>query len=136
MKKATIALVLTMLAFAATTALAQAHFTLRADVPMGFAVEGKQYAAGPYMLRAVHGNRFQLSNIRTGNTSFVLLINHDQVKSGRNSATPVLRFWVNGKRALLTSLTDAAGNTWGIPVAQSDLEAFRNAGSKVEVALK
>jgi len=77
-----------------------------------------------------------LSNIRTGNTNFVLLINQGQIKSDRNSATPVLRFWVNGKRALLTSLTDGSGNTWEMPVAQSDLEAFRNAGSKVEIALK
>jgi len=136
MKKATIALVLTVLAFAATTAVAQAHFALIADVPMGFAVEGQQYAAGPYELRAVNGNTIRLSNIKTGDARFVSLINHDQIKSGRNRVAPVLRFWVNGKRAVLTSLTDAAGNSWEVPAGHSDLEAFRKTGSKVEIAIK
>jgi len=136
MKKATIALVLTVVAFAATSAFAQSHFTLRADVPMGFAADGQQYPAGQYELRSNNANTILLCNITTGEAFLIRAINDDQIKSGSNGVTPVLRFAVSGKRAYLMSLTDHQGNAWKVHVADRDLEAARKSGSKVEVALK
>src|SRR5215467_14604633 len=118
MKKVTIALVLTMVAFAATTALAQARFTVRADVPMGFSVNGQHYSAGSYELRTISSGAIRLLNMKTGEAGLLRLRIPDQAKS----SPPVLRFAVSGKRAWLTSFSDGQGTTWQFPVAERDLE--------------
>lgn len=133
MKKATIALVLTVFAFAATTALAQAGYALRADVPIDFSVDGRHYAAGPYELRAINSSTIKLSNMKTGDTGFARIGSPDQAKAGWNT---VLRFAVDGERAYLISLTNGDGMTWKVHVADRDLEASRKANSNVTVALK
>jgi len=133
MKRAVIALVLTVLALAATTAFAQASVDLRADVPIGFSVNGQHYSAGSYELRTVSRGAIRLLNIKTGETGLLRLIIPDQAKL----SPPVLRFAVNGKRAWLISFSDGQGTTWQFPVAARDLEASRSEPAKtVIVALK
>jgi hypothetical protein len=135
MKKAALVLVLTVFAFVATTALAQGWFTLRAEVPIGFSVDGQHYSAGCYELRTISGSIIRLRNLKTGEAGFLRPINPDQSKT--SAAAPVLRFAVSGKRAWLTSFSDGDGTTWQIPVASSDLEASRGEQPKtVIVALK
>lgn len=132
MKKTTIALVLTVFAFAASAALAQANFILHADVPIGFSVDGQHYPAGSYELRTINSSTIQLRNMKTGAAGLASLRSPDQAKSGQ----PVLRFAVDGERAFLISLTNAEGMTWQVLVAKGDLEASRKAKSNVTVALK
>src|SRR5215472_15320192 len=127
MKKVTIALVLTMVAFAATTALAQSQIAVRADVPMGFSVDGQHYSAGSYELRTISTRIIRLQNRKTGQAGLVTLKSPDQAKL---SAPPVLRFAVNGKRAWLTSFSDGQGTTWQVRVAARDLEASRSEQTK------
>lgn len=135
MKKATITLVLALLALA-TTAFSQVNFTLRADVPFTFSIEGRQYAAGSYELRSIKNSTVRLLNMETGDASLFKIINSEAGR-GRNMAAPVLRFVVNGEHGYLISLTDGDGNGWNVPVASKDLEALRDPQSKsVVVALK
>ena len=130
MKKAAIALVLTVVAFAATSTLAQANFTLHADVPFNFAIDGRQYAAGPYELQTINSNAMRLHNTKTGASGLVMLTTRQNPKVGVSSATPQLRFVLNGDRGYLLSLTDQEGNTFRVPVARRDLEASRKPESK------
>ena len=135
MKKAIVVLVLTVLAFAATTAFAQASFALRANVPIGFSADGVHYTAGSYELRTISGSIIRLQNVKTTQTGFVRLKSPDS--SNSSGAAAVLRFAVSGKRAWLTSLSDGQGTTWQVRVSESDLEASRGEQSKtVLVALK
>jgi hypothetical protein len=124
-------------AFAATTAFSQANFTLRADVPFSFSIDGRHCAAGSYELRTINSSTVRLLNIETGDVRLVRLISPEQAGSGWNRAAPVLRFVRNGEHAYLISLTDGDGNGWNVPVASKDLEASRGAQSKnIAVALK
>src|SRR5215831_2304803 len=102
MKKATIAFVLAVVVFAATSAFAQAN--LRADVPFGFSADGKHYAAGSYLLRTINSSTVLVSNIKTGDAGLFMRVGPEQAKPGSSIAGPVLRFAVNGERAYLTSL--------------------------------
>ena len=135
MKKVAITLVLAVVAFTATSGLAQT-ISLRADVPIAFSIDGRHYAAGPYQLRTIAYNVVVLRNAKTADAGFVKLMYHDQ-GVGVNNPAPNLKFAVNGRRACLMSFTDGAGNTWKVHVAPSDLEASVGSGSKtVIVALK
>lgn len=136
MKKATTTLVLALFAFVATTALSQVNFTLRADVPFAFTIEGRDYAAGSYELRSIKNSTVRLLNMETGDAALFKIIN-SETAPGRNTAAPVLRFVMNGERGYLISLTDGDGNGWNVPVASKDLEALRDPESKsVVVAVK
>jgi hypothetical protein len=135
MKKVAIVLVLALVAFAATSSLAQT-FTLRADVPIAFSSNGRHYAAGPYRLLGIHGSYAQLRNVKTGDSGFVKLMSRDEEVGLKHSA-PNLKFVVNGRRAYLMSITDGDGTTWKVPASRGELEASRGSGSKtVIVALK
>jgi len=135
MKKVAIALVLAVVAFAATSSLAQ-DFTLRADVPIAFSSNGRHYAAGPYRLQCIHGAIARLSNVKTGESGFLKLV-YPGHEIGVKNPAPNLKFVVNGRRAYLMSFTDEDGNTWKVPASRSDLEASRGSDSKtVIVALK
>lgn len=137
MKKANVPLVLALFAFVATAAFSQASFTLRADVPFAFSIDGRHYAAGSYELRTINISTVRLLNIETGASGLVKVISSEQAGSGWNRAAPVLRFVQNGERACLISLTDGDGNSWNVPVASKDLEALRDPQSKsIVVALK
>ena len=137
MKRIAITLVLMVVAFAAMTAFAQPNFTLRADVPFAFSIEGRHYAAGSYEVRTINSCTVRLLNMDTGDAGLVRLISLEQAQSRWNRAAPVLRFAVNGKRAYLMSLTDGDGNGWHVPVAAKDLEASRDSQAKtMVVALK
>ena len=136
MKKAIVALVFALFAFAATTAFSQASITLRADVPFAFSINGHQYAAGPYELR-INNRIVYLFNPQTGDSSLFLTMMSEQGKSRGITATPVLRFQVNGEHAYLESLTDGDGNGWQVPAAARDMEVARQSRStNVVVALK
>ena len=137
MKKATIAFVLAVVVFAATSAFAQGNFALRADVPFGFSADGKHYAAGSYLLRTINSSTVLVSNIKTGEAGMFRRISPEQAKAGGSIAGPVLRFAVNGERAYLTSLTDGDGNGWHVRIAKQDLEASRGPQSQtIIVALR
>jgi hypothetical protein len=134
MKRIAIALVLTLVAFAATSSFAQAG-SLRFDVPFGFSADGKHYSAGQYQLCTVSSGTTQLRqlrNLKTGDSSLIML--KSPINAGIGAAAPKVRFAVNGEYGYLTSLTDHSGTTWKVPVAERDLEASRGSNSK-EVAI-
>jgi hypothetical protein len=137
MKKVIVTLVLALFAFGAKNAFSQATFTLRADVPFAFSIEGHHYAAGPYELRSINSSAVRLLNMKTRDARFVKVVRSEQSGTGWNSAVPVLRFVLNGDRAYLKSLADGDGNGWKVRMASKDLEALRGPQSKsVVVASK
>jgi hypothetical protein len=124
MRKIIVTLVFALFAFFATAAFAQANFTLRADVPFSFSVEGRHYDAGYYELRSINSSTVQLVNMETGDVSLIRLFFSEQ-PSIWNIASPKLRFVVNGESFYLVSLIDGYGNGWQVPVTSQDLrEAF------------
>ena len=136
MKKAIVALVFTLFAFAAATAFSQANFTLRADVPFAFSAEDRQFAAGSYELRTINNSTIRLINTQTGDAGLVRLMISEKGQSGKRAA-PVLRFIVNGEHAYLKSMTDHDGNGWQVPVKARDLDLARQSQStNIVVALK
>jgi len=133
MKKAALALVLTVAGLASTTALAQANFVLRANVPFAFAIDGRLYSAGQYSLQAKNSNGVILRNQKTGESAIVPLIN----PRDNNGRAPQLVFAVHGSRATLVTLTDAEGHTWRVPASPKNHEENRNTQPMlVAVALK
>jgi hypothetical protein len=138
MKKVIVTLVLALFAFGAKNAFSQAIFTLRADVPFTFSIEGRDYAAGPYELRSINRSTVRLLNMETNDARFVMVVNSEQARTGWNrAAAPGLRFVLNGGTAYLVSLTEGNGNSWNVPMASKDLEALRVPHSKsVVVASK
>jgi len=137
MKKVIVTLVLALFAFGAKSAFSQATFTLRADVPFGFSVDGRHFDAGSYELRTINISTVRLLNMETGDGGLVRFTSSGQAESLWNGAAPMLRFVRNGESAYLVSLIDAYGNGWQVPVAPRDLEASRGSQSKdTVVALK
>jgi hypothetical protein len=130
MKKAIVTLVLALFAFVATDAVAQAMFTLRADVPFSFSVDGRHYAAGPYELRSITSSTVRLVNIETGDAGVVKLIPGEAAGSIWSIAPPVLRFVLNGESAVLVSLVDGYGNGWQVPAASRDIGALAASGRR------
>ena len=120
MRKIIVILVLTLFAFFATTAFAQANFTLQADVPFSFSVEGHQYDAGYYQLRSINSTTVRLVNMETGAVSLIRLSFSEQ-PSIFIIASPKLRFVVNGESYYLVSLVDGYGNGWQVPPTFKDL---------------
>lgn len=133
MKNAAIAIVLTVAGLVSTSAVAQANFIMRANVPFAFTVDGHQYAAGFYALQAKNTNGFVLRNQKTGQAAMVPMLTR---RDGKNTEA-VLHFAVNGGRAILATISDAEGHTWKVPVSRSEMEVVKNPESKaIEVALK
>jgi len=136
MKKAALGIVLTFVVMAVNSSLAQAHFTLHADIPFSFSIDGKKYAAGHYELRSVTEWRVQLQNLETGASGMFMLGGQDY-KVGVSAGTPQLRFVVSGAHGYLVSLTEATGKSYQIQIASRDVEATRRPGVKEAlVALK
>ena len=120
MRKIIVTLVFALFAFFATAAFAQANFTLRADVPFSFSVEGHHYDAGYYELRSINSSTVRLVNMETGDVSLIRLFPSEQA-SLWNIPSPKLRFVVNGESFYLVSLVDGYGNGWQVPVTSKDL---------------
>lgn len=120
MRKIIVTLVFALFAFFATAAFAQANFTLRADVPFSFSVEGHHYDAGYYELRSINSSTVRLVNMETGDVSLIRLFPSEQA-SLWNIASPKLRFVVNGESFYLVSLVDGYGNGWQVPVTSKYL---------------
>jgi hypothetical protein len=122
MRKIIVTLVFALFAFFATAAFAQANFTLRADVPFSFSVEGRHYDAGYYELRSINSSTVRLVNMETGDVSLIRLSFSEQPSIWNwNIASPKLRFLVNGESYYLVSLVDGYGNGWQVPVTSKDL---------------
>jgi hypothetical protein len=122
MKKVIASLVFALSALFATAAFAQGNFTLRADVPFSFSVEGRHYGAGYYELRSVNSSTVRLVNMETGDVSLIRLVFSEQAALW-NIAPPKLRFIVNGESFYLVSLVDGYGNGWQVPVTSQIREA-------------
>jgi hypothetical protein len=136
MKKALVALVFALSAFAATTAFSQANFTLRADVPFAFSIQDRQFTAGPYELRTINSSTVRLLNTRTGDACLIKLMISEKGQSWHRAA-PALQFLGKGEHAYLQSMTDGDGNGWRVPVAAKYLEVARQSRStNIVVALK
>lgn len=120
MKRIIVTLVFALFAFPATAAFAQANFTLRADVPFSFSVNGHHYDAGYYELRTVNSSTVRLVNMETGDASLIRFFPSEQASSW-NILSPRLRFVVNGESFYLVSLVDGYGNGWQVPVTSPDL---------------
>src|SRR5262245_48245557 len=73
MKKVIVALVFALFALGATTAFSQGNFSMRADVPFAFSINGHQYAAGPYELRTINSNTVHLFNAQTGDSGLFVM---------------------------------------------------------------
>src|SRR5215467_7551445 len=139
MKRIAIALVLTLVAFAATSGFAQIgslHFT----VQFGFSVDGRPYPAGSYELRTISsgtGELRQLRNLKTGDSGFIVLDKPIRPAVGASGETPKLTFVVSGRYGYLTSLADSA-NTWSVHIAERDWERLGQSTAKetIIVALK
>lgn len=137
MKKSIVTLVLGLCAFVATTAFAQANFTLQADVPFPFSIEDRHFDSGSYQVRTINSSTVRLLNIKTGDAGLIRIMISDLGQSPGNKAAPVLRFVVNGEHAYLLSMTDGSGNSWQVPGAARELEMARqNRSTNVVVALK
>ena len=141
MKKLIVTLAVALFGFAAAPAFSQGNFSLRADVPFAFSIDGHQYAAGPYELRTINSSIVHLINVQTGDSGLFVTRISEYGKSRGNGAAPVLRFQVNGEHAYLESMTDRDGNGWQVPVAARDLELARQAArqsrsTNIVVALK
>jgi hypothetical protein len=137
MKKVIVTLVLALFAFGAKSAFSQSNFTLRADVPFAFSIDGRHFDSGSYELRTINISTIRLLNTETGKCGLVRLTTSEPVESRLNGATPMLRFVRNGESAYLVSLIDSYGNGWQVRVPPRDLEASRRAQSKTTVvALK
>jgi hypothetical protein len=136
MKKAAIALVLLSVALVATSALAQAGFPLRADVPFNFSANGQQYAAGTYDLRVIANRTVRLRNRISGESGFVHLMIGSS-KAPTTAPAPHLLFIVNGNYGYLSAVTDQVGDTWSVRIKPADMNASRRSPSKsVVLALK
>jgi hypothetical protein len=120
MKKIIVILIFALFAFLATTAFAQANFTLQADVPFSFSVEGHQYDAGYYQLHSINSTTVRLVNMETGAVSLIRLSFSEQ-PSIFTIVSPKLRFVVNGESYYLVSLVDGYGNGWQVPPTFKDL---------------
>jgi hypothetical protein len=120
MKKLIVALIFALFAFLATAAFAQANFTLRADVPFSFSVEGRHYDAGYYELRSINSSTVRLVNMETGDVSLIRFFPSEQATLW-SIASPRLSFVVNGESFYLVSLVDGYGNGWKVPVTTKDL---------------
>jgi len=130
MKKLIVIVVFALFAFFATAAYSQANFTLSADVPFSFSIEGRPYAPGPYYLRSINSSTVLLVNMVTGDVSVAKLIPTGQEGFIWNMDTPKLRFVLNGERANLVSLVDGYGNGWQVPVTSNNFGATLASGRK------
>ena len=132
MKKAAFAIVLTLVGLS-TSALAQANFVLRANVPFAFSVDGHQYSAGNYDLMARNAYGVILRNRGTGQSGLIPLNSPQLTKT----AEPHLRFLKAGDKAILLTVTDAEGHSWRVPVSRKEKDEARNPESKmIAVAMR
>jgi hypothetical protein len=137
MKKAALALVLVVAAFAATSTFAQAHFNLRADVPFDFTVDGRQYNAGSYELRTINPDGLVLRNMKTGQSALIPVSSRSDANPWIEAVTPQLSFVASGNSGYLTAITDAEGHNWKVPVDKRGAQAsHKPEAKKVMVALK
>jgi len=137
MKKAALALVLVVISLAAMSSFSQAHFTLKADVPFDFTVDGRQYAAGSYELATINPDGLVLRNAKTGQAALIPLSSRTDPAAGVHSAIPQLSFVVSDGRGSLRMISDPEGHNWRVPVSKRELEASRKPeAKKVVVALK
>lgn len=136
MKKMAIALALiTITGLTATAVFAQGNFTMRANVPFAFSIDGRTYDAGTYTLQAKNSNGVVLHNQKTGQSVIVPLLSQNRARY----ADAHLNFSASGTRATLHNITDAEGHTWKVPVSRKVMDFESKTGSElkmVAVALK
>jgi hypothetical protein len=135
MKRVAIALVLTLVALAASSSFAQSR-SLRFDAPFAFSADGRDYAAGSYELRTIGSGTFeirQLYNINTGKSGLIVLKSPDAHAAQMGPAAKLV-FKSNGDRAWLASLDDY-GTSWKVPMPDKDRERLGKSGFKEIIIL-